>query len=382
MKRALKKIIYITLIIALFMSINSIFFTKDAFAETVFTDMTSAHWAYNYVKEMASLNIVNGFPDGSFKPESPVTKEESLTMIYRTLEKSSALKSKDDFTEEYKDLLTQYNIADWAKPYIAYGLKKDIISQNELAYFCYEGLGVPASREEIAIWTAKSIAKPLSPIVDLSLYDDMKSISTEALPYVDMLYRYKIMTGDNNSNFRPNSTITRAEFATICYRTVPLVNDSSISIEKNGETYKGTIEDLKGNVVSMKDKNNLLREIMFFENKGIIVNGMGKSLSYLKKGETATISYNNVMDENTVIIDTVDEVNKGKITSIENIAGNDFKVMIQNDKGQQVSLWMNEQSDVYDVNSKEISPIHLTFNNNILYTCDGIKILELQIFDL
>ena len=46
-------------------------------------------------------------------------------------------------------------------------------------------------------------------------------------------------------------------------------------------------------------------------------------------------------------------------------------ITIQNEKGQEVSFWIHDECDIFDANSKEISAINLTFNNNILYTCDG-----------
>jgi hypothetical protein len=379
MKKVCHKITLITLVIALCLGFSSVLGTKQVYGQTTFKDVTGVHWAYNYIQEVAKLNIVNGFPDGNFLPESPVTKEESLAMVYRTLEKSIALKAEHNFTEEYKDILTQHGIAEWAKPYVAYGLKIGILDPNELQYFVHEELGVPATREEVAVWTARGIKKLLSPIVDISVYGDTSSIKEAALPYIDMLYRYEIMMGDNYNNFRPKSTITRAEFATICFRTSPLAGDSSIVLEKNGATYKGIIEDIQGNTVTLREKNNNLKKILFLENKGIIINGTVRTLSYLSKGAEATISYNNRINEDKVFIDTLDEVYKGKINSIEKIIENDYILKILNEKGLEMNYWLSEKSDLYDENGDEIKLITLTSGRNILYTCDGIKILELQI---
>lgn len=379
MKKVCYKITLITLVVALCLGFNSVLGTKQAYGQTTFKDVSNSHWAYQYIQEVSKLNIVNGFPDGNFLPENPVTKEESLTMVYRTLEKSITLKAEHDFTEEYKDLLTQHGIAQWSKPYVAYGLKKEILDPNELQYFVYDELGVPATREEVAVWIARGTSKSLSPIFDTSVYGDADSIKEAALPYIDMLYRYEIMMGDNFNNFRPKSTITRAEFATICYRTSPIVGDSSIALEKNGATFKGVIEEVQGNTVTLKEKNNNLKRLMFLENKGIIINGTVRTLSYLNKGTEATISYNNSINEDKVVIDTLDEVYKGNIKSIEKITENDYILKILNEKGLEINYWLSEKTDLYDKNGDEIKLITLTLGRNILYTCDGIKILEIQI---
>lgn len=51
-----------------------------------FTDAsTIPSWATGYVNVASALGIVNGFPDGSFQPNGPVTEVEAVAMILRAL---------------------------------------------------------------------------------------------------------------------------------------------------------------------------------------------------------------------------------------------------------------------------------------------------------
>ncbi|SHJ60857.1 S-layer homology domain-containing protein [Dethiosulfatibacter aminovorans DSM 17477] len=44
---------------------------------------TAGHWAEGYIALAAGLNIVNGYPDGTFKADNTVTFDEALTMVVR-----------------------------------------------------------------------------------------------------------------------------------------------------------------------------------------------------------------------------------------------------------------------------------------------------------
>jgi len=45
-----------------------------------------APWAYNEVKALTTNNIVKGYPDGTFRPISKLTRAESVALIYNMLE--------------------------------------------------------------------------------------------------------------------------------------------------------------------------------------------------------------------------------------------------------------------------------------------------------
>ncbi|MGB4433438.1 MAG: S-layer homology domain-containing protein, partial [Bacillota bacterium] len=48
---------------------------------TVFPDVPGSHWASGYITVAHSLGIINGYPDGTFKPEKEITYHEALKMI-------------------------------------------------------------------------------------------------------------------------------------------------------------------------------------------------------------------------------------------------------------------------------------------------------------
>lgn len=46
---------------------------------------TTEHWAEEYIDALANAKIITGYPDGSFKPESPITRAEMVVMLTRLL---------------------------------------------------------------------------------------------------------------------------------------------------------------------------------------------------------------------------------------------------------------------------------------------------------
>jgi hypothetical protein len=52
--------------------------------QAVYSD-TSGHWAEGYIAIATGINLVQGYPDGTFKPEGTLTFDEAVTMILRAL---------------------------------------------------------------------------------------------------------------------------------------------------------------------------------------------------------------------------------------------------------------------------------------------------------
>ena len=56
-----------------------------AYSSCEFNDVSSDHWAKNYIQTAYNLGIIAGYGDGVFSPDSPVTYEQALKMVVCTL---------------------------------------------------------------------------------------------------------------------------------------------------------------------------------------------------------------------------------------------------------------------------------------------------------
>ena len=54
-------------------------------AECSFTDVSTTHLDYGYIAAAVNAGIINGYADGSFRPEKSVTRAEAVTIINRAL---------------------------------------------------------------------------------------------------------------------------------------------------------------------------------------------------------------------------------------------------------------------------------------------------------
>jgi S-layer family protein len=58
---------------------------KAAVGKVTFPDVTASHWASGYVNVASGQGLIEGFPNGEFKPNDQVTYAEALTMLVRAL---------------------------------------------------------------------------------------------------------------------------------------------------------------------------------------------------------------------------------------------------------------------------------------------------------
>ena len=60
----------------------------SAFAQTTFNDVSTNYWAQPFIQELASRDILKGFPDGGFRPNDPVTRAQFAAIISKATNKS------------------------------------------------------------------------------------------------------------------------------------------------------------------------------------------------------------------------------------------------------------------------------------------------------
>lgn len=100
--------------------------------------------------------------------------------------------------------------------------EKDLLLQNTLNQRAYDkALKTAATREEIAVWTAKALG--LTPVtgektMEAYTYRDWKSIATANLPYVESVIRNGILKGETASSYVPKGRLRRGDFASMLSR--------------------------------------------------------------------------------------------------------------------------------------------------------------------
>ena len=186
-----------------------------------FSDVTTEHWAFEYIMEMAERGVINGFPDNTFKPESQVLRAEFAKIMVCAAGVRLVDNSNTSFTDVFAD--------DWFAPYVE--TAKDYLtgyaSSNGMTY----KPTAAALREDIAVAMVKIKGYDVSN-ADLSVLDrftDDYSISVNLRPYIAVAVERGLITGYEDSTFRGQATITRAEAAALIWRAYQYGDDNKVA---------------------------------------------------------------------------------------------------------------------------------------------------------
>lgn len=179
---------------------------STAFAQS-FSDVSESHWAYQYIHELSSKNVLNGFSDGTFRPSTYVTKGQSIALMMNMLGVTASEKAK--YMDVYKAYLTEKGVEQWLQPFVSVALGRGIVFENEI------GDG-NITREEFSLFLARSyrIGNTDTQIAlgNMSFTDKMM-INQIAVPAIYELNKHGIISGMDNGMFNPKGMITRAQAA-------------------------------------------------------------------------------------------------------------------------------------------------------------------------
>ncbi|WP_171651944.1 S-layer homology domain-containing protein [Paenibacillus foliorum] len=180
---------------------------KDA--KVTFTD-TSSHWGAKDIAMASRLHIIEGYLDGSFKPNASVTRAEFSVMITRAFGLTAASDSnKTSFRDIDKD--------NWAKSYI------EILTSSGIVNGYEDGTFQPnknISRAEMLTIISRILnLKELSKNGSVSLFADVNS-GYWAKETIEKAIGAGIIQGVSTDTFAPDHNATRAEALTLIIRSL------------------------------------------------------------------------------------------------------------------------------------------------------------------
>lgn len=96
--------------------------TETADAVTSFSDVKASDWFALNVATAVKSGLVKGYEDGTFRPNSPITRQEIGTIIGSLLNEGLTVSQAEELLSIYND-----DVADWAKTSVASSVKAGII---------------------------------------------------------------------------------------------------------------------------------------------------------------------------------------------------------------------------------------------------------------
>lgn len=184
----MKRIISLVVTLAMLISIAPTAFAAE------FTDFNSSHWAYEYVTALVNDGTINGYADGTFRPEGTVTRAEFVKMI-------------GNGPEIRKEAFDDVESTHWAYKYImSSGL--DALKDNSFMP------DTPITRGDVAVLLWKRAGSPKGVTAPPVVH--RQSSNWDAASWV---YTNGIMVGNDYIDLRLGDTLTRGEASALIIRS-------------------------------------------------------------------------------------------------------------------------------------------------------------------
>ena len=168
----------------------------------LFSDIGEGHWAYSAVTVLAQNMILNGYLDGTFKPENNITRAEFAKII---------VSATNSFDHTATSSFTDVSSEEWYYNYVSSAYKLGYITGYPDGSFHPED---NISRADICTIVNRVLkAKPGGSIS----FTDGKNIPSYAEDAVYALASRKIINGFADGSFLPTAYATRAQTAKIIY---------------------------------------------------------------------------------------------------------------------------------------------------------------------
>ncbi|MDP2212132.1 MAG: N-acetylmuramoyl-L-alanine amidase [Candidatus Aquicultor sp.] len=272
---------------ALLLVLSLIFmFALPAYAS--FSDLSSSDECYNAVVDLTSKNIISGFPDGTYRPLTPLTRAQmaKLICVAKDLPQPIALASDTNFS----DVPSSH----WCVDYVMASAAAGIVRGYP------EGTFQPdkrITRAELAIMLCRAIEMSVISTSTPS-YSDVPS-GYWAYGEIKTIAYYGIM-GGSNGKFRPAEYATRAEIALAIYNmlnadlTAPVEPPALIVALDAGHGGKDPGAVAKSNGLKEKDVNLAvtLKVRDLLKSAGIEVVMTREKDVFLELSQRATIANN------------------------------------------------------------------------------------------
>ncbi|MBO4343015.1 MAG: S-layer homology domain-containing protein, partial [Clostridia bacterium] len=163
----------------------------------------SGHWAEEYISYGVEKGYINGYADGTFKPDVNVTRAEFSKMINSSL----------GITKEAENPFFDVEETDWFYSDVKKAVYAGYISGYENGAFIATNY---ITRQEAAAILSRIATRPEN-TKSLSPVSDEGDIADWARDYMVFVFSKGFMTGDENKNLNPKGNLTRGQAAKLIY---------------------------------------------------------------------------------------------------------------------------------------------------------------------
>ncbi|MEH2146838.1 S-layer homology domain-containing protein [Nostoc sp.] len=191
---------------------------SPSLAQTTFSDVSSNYWAAQFIQQLSQRGVIAGFPDGSFRPEEPVTRAQFAAMVNKAFQKAQQRQAIN-----FTDVPSNY----WASTAIQQAYTIGFLSGYPGNRF-EPNQAIP--RQQVLVSLANGLEYSPSGNTESTLqyFNDASNIASYARSPIAAATEKKIVVNYPNVNFlNPTATATRAQVAAFIYQALVSSNQAS-----------------------------------------------------------------------------------------------------------------------------------------------------------
>jgi parallel beta-helix repeat protein len=177
-----------------------------------FRDVNTGYWAKTYIEALANQNIIAGFPDGTFRPNEPVTRAQFAAIITKAL---TPPVKREGF--QFRDVQRSF----WGYDAIQAAYKSEFVAGYPDGTFKPQQQ-IPRVQALVALANGLNFSANNNNV--LSIYADAGQIPNYAIaPVAAATVRGLVINYPTVQQLNPNRQATRAEIAAFVYQALVAV---------------------------------------------------------------------------------------------------------------------------------------------------------------
>jgi hypothetical protein len=178
---------------------------------TAFADVPSSYWAAPFLVELAQRGVIERYPDGTFKPDKPITRAEFASLVNKAFNQPSQRGS-----IQFRDIPAGY----WATDAIDKAIQMGFMNGYPGNVFRPDQV-IPKYQAVITLATGLGLQPPQNSAQVLNVYQDSNQLPQYATDKIAAATNAGLVVNyPDRALLKPNQDITRAEAAALIYQAL------------------------------------------------------------------------------------------------------------------------------------------------------------------
>lgn len=328
-----------------------------------FRDLEGLDWARKHIANLAAMHIFEGYDDGTFRPNKPVTRLEAVITAVRLMDLRDEAEDKRNSNLNFKDASQIERKYPQAVGYVAVAAENNLFIETEDQLQPEK----PATRLWVATMLVKAMGLEEEALKKMNTqlkFKDADAIPAGSVGYVAIAAEKGIVFGYNNGTFQPNKPVTRAEIAAFLDRTGQHLPDF------NKNTYSGELLNVWNDELLLSQEGKVVTIPI---DSGVFVYRDGKQVrvSDLVRGDELFIR---TYDGEAIFIEVVKGASNGKDSDKDYSDAFAATVSSIDVKDEEITLIRDGRRKTYEIDDDAVIRLWNGKNGNLSSIRNGSEV--------